>query len=78
LEPSQISIQVGIRIYPQTLLAGETRGVLWNNEEDLIEPRFSDMDKLKVMAWLKKYLNRRYTQLRQSGNMILINEQKAF
>lgn len=73
LEPSYITVQVGVRIYPRTPLAEETRGVLWNRDEDLIKPRFSDMDTSRVMAWLKRYLHDRYTQFRQSGNMILID-----
>ena len=74
LDPFQISIQVGVRIYPNTPLAGETRGVLWKKDEDLIKPIFSDMDMPQVTAWVKKYLHSRYTQFRQRGNMILINE----
>ena len=73
LGPSQITFQMGVRVYPKTPLAQETRGVLWKEEEDLIKPVFTGMNRTVILDWLKRYLHDRYTCVVQRGNMILIS-----
>ena len=74
LGPSRIAFQIGVRIYPKTPLAGETQGILWREEEDLIKPLFADMNRTVILEWLKKYLDDRYRVIGQKGNMVLIGE----
>ena len=70
--PSQIAIQLGVRIYPGTPLSRQTKGKLWQKEEDLFEPVFTTLDGEKVVHWLREYLDDSYTKLNQKGNMFLI------
>ena len=70
--PSQIAIQLGVRIYPGTPLSRQTKGKLWQKEEDLFEPVFTTLDGDKVVHWLREYLDDSYTKLNQKGNMFLI------
>ena len=74
LDPAHVQVQVGVRVYPKTRLAGETKGILWKTEEDLIKPLFADMNIHETLDWLKMYLHKRYTRIEQKGNMILINK----
>ena len=74
LAPYQITVQTGVRIYPNTPLASETREILWRRDEDLIKPMFSDMDTDQVTSWFRRYLHKRYINVKPSGSMIFISE----
>ncbi len=74
LMPANVQVQVGVRVYPKTNLARETKGILWKEDGDLIKPLFTDMNVSEILSWLKRYLHNRYTRIEQKGNMILINK----
>jgi len=67
--PDKISIQVGVRIYPHTPLAQETKGILWQETQDLLEPTFIPVDRDKIIQWFVHYLPRQYILLNESGDM---------
>jgi radical SAM superfamily enzyme YgiQ (UPF0313 family) len=67
--PDKISVQVGIRIYPYTPLAQETRGILWQETQDLLKPTFIPVDRDKIIQWFVHYLPSQYILLNESGNM---------
>jgi hypothetical protein len=73
-KPSKIAFQLGVRVYPYTRLAKETKGSLWHKESDLIKPVFANMDKSELIDCLGKYLLPRYQMTKQKGNMILVSQ----
>lgn len=73
LRPDRVAFQLGVRVYPRTPLAEETRGTLWSEETDLVEPTFADLEKPSLMAWLRKYLSPHYTRFAEKGNMIWVD-----
>ncbi|NQT29632.1 MAG: cobalamin B12-binding domain-containing protein [Candidatus Saganbacteria bacterium] len=53
IKPEVVSFQVGVRIYPRTLLAQRYHGRLWHTEADLLSPTFAPIDgePLDVALW---------------------------
>jgi radical SAM superfamily enzyme YgiQ (UPF0313 family) len=70
--PDKISLQVGIRIYPYTPLAQETKGILWKETQDLLKPTFIPVDRNEIIHWLVYYLSSDYILLAESGDMITL------
>ena len=68
--PDRLSLQIGVRIYPHTPLAQETRGILWHKPQDLLEPTFVPFSKAAIKTWLLRYLSPRYHIVSEAGNMI--------
>jgi radical SAM superfamily enzyme YgiQ (UPF0313 family) len=60
MAPDMLSFQIGVRVYPHTALARETKGVLWSKPEDLLEPVFIPHSRGKIENWLFKYLRPKY------------------
>jgi hypothetical protein len=58
--PDILSFQIGVRIYPGTVLARETEGMLWNEPVDLLEPIFVPSNRDEIETWLFKYLTPQY------------------
>jgi tRNA A37 methylthiotransferase MiaB len=73
VKPSQVAFQAGVRIYPQTILAEETKGIAWGKASDLVKPTFADIHRPDLMGWLRKYLDSEYRAIVQKGNMIVLN-----
>jgi len=67
--PDRISIQVGIRIYPNTPLAKETKGIFWHERGDLLKPTFIPVDRDRIIEWFIHYLPDCYILLNESGDM---------
>jgi len=67
--PDKISVQVGIRIYPYTPLAQETKGIFWKQNQDLLKPTFIPVDRDKIIQWFAHYLPDQYILLNESGGM---------
>lgn len=67
--PDKISIQIGVRIYPQTPLASETKGIFWHEKNDLLKPTFIPVDRDKIIQWFIHYLPDHYILLKDSGDM---------
>ncbi|MFH1033405.1 MAG: hypothetical protein V1806_02770 [Pseudomonadota bacterium] len=70
--PSQIALQLGVRVYPGTPLAKAVQGQLWQREEDLHRPVFVAADQERIMGWMRQYLHDDYDRLARRGNMLLI------
>jgi len=73
--PDRISLQVGVRVYPHTPLAQQTRGVLWHEPKDLLEPTFVPFNKAEIKTWLSRYLSPQYRLISEAGNMIQLVKQ---
>jgi radical SAM superfamily enzyme YgiQ (UPF0313 family) len=73
--PDRLSLQIGVRVYPHTPLAQETRGVLWHESQDLLEPTFVPFSKAEIKTWLLRYLSPRYHIVSEAGNMIQLMKQ---
>lgn len=69
--PSRVAFQLGIRVYPNTPLAKETKGTLWHEEADLVKPLFSTIERSTLLGWLTRYLDPGYHGFFQKGNMII-------
>jgi radical SAM superfamily enzyme YgiQ (UPF0313 family) len=77
IQPEQIAVQLGVRVYPGTPLARQTRGELWQEEEDLFQPVFVHMDQEQVLGWLRAYLSPSYDRLARRGQMLMIGRSNA-
>ena len=73
--PDRLSLQLGVRVYPHTPLAQETRGILWHEPADLLEPTFVPFNKAEIKTWLLKYLSPQYGIISEAGNMIQLVKQ---
>lgn len=73
--PDRLSLQLGVRVYPNTPLAQETRGVLWHEPMDLLEPTFVPFNKAEIKTWLLKHLSPQYSIISEAGNMIQLVKQ---
>ncbi|MFH1034309.1 MAG: B12-binding domain-containing radical SAM protein [Pseudomonadota bacterium] len=72
--PLQIAVQLGVRVYPGTPLAKETKGQVWREEQDLNRPTFAPLDDRAVLEWLRQHLDESYDRLARRGNMLLISQ----
>jgi len=77
IRPEQIAVQLGVRVYPGTPLARQTRGELWQEEKDLYQPVFVQMDQEQVLGWLRTYLAPSYDRLARRGQMLMIGRSNA-
>ncbi len=75
-DPDKISIQVGVRIYPQTPLAEETKGIFWHEKNDLLKPTFIPVDRNTIIRWFINYLPDNYILLNDSGDMATFGKEK--
>ncbi len=73
--PDRLSLQIGVRVYPGTPLARETRGVLWHEPQDLLEPTFVPFNEAEIKTWLLRYLSPQYYIVSEAGNMIQLMKQ---
>ena len=73
--PDRLSLQIGVRVYPHTPLAQETRGKLWHEPQDLLEPTFVPFSKAEISSWLLRYLDPQYRMVSEAGNMIQFMKQ---
>ena len=72
-QPDRIAFQLGVRIYPRTPLADETKGIVWKNESDLVLPVFAVLDQGEVLGWLEEWLSPDYELVSTKGNMVLFS-----
>ncbi len=68
--PERLSLQLGVRVYPHTPLAAETRGVLWREPADLLAPAFVPFSLKKMVGWLRRHLDPEYRLFSAAGNMV--------
>ncbi len=71
-QPEQVAVQLGVRVYPGTPLARQTRGRLWRGEEDLYRPVFATADQDELLGWLRAHLDPTYDRLARRGQMLMI------
>lgn len=74
--PLQIALQLGVRVYPGTPLAAQTKGRLWQTEEDLYQPVFVRADEEAMLGWLRQHLSDEYDRLARRGNMLMIGREQ--
>ena len=77
IQPEQIAVQLGVRVYPGTPLARQTRGDLWQEEKDLYRPVFVEIDEERVLRWLRAHLSPSYDRLARRGQMLMIARSDA-
>jgi radical SAM superfamily enzyme YgiQ (UPF0313 family) len=71
LQPDQVAVQLGVRVYPGTPLAKQTRGLLWQEESDLYRPVFASLPRDFVLDRFTEGLADLYEHVWTKGNMIV-------
>jgi radical SAM superfamily enzyme YgiQ (UPF0313 family) len=69
IRPDSLSFQIGVRVYPQTALARETKNKLWSEPKDLLEPVFVPHCRTQIESWLFEFLEPKY-HVRREYNSI--------
>ncbi len=73
--PDRLSLQIGVRVYPHTPLAQQSKGALWHEPQDLLEPTFVPFNKAAIKTWLARHLDPQYRIVSEAGNMVQLMKQ---